>query len=276
MPGYRKRKFYGRRTRRKYRKAGLSYSRKRFAYGRRYRKNRFARAVKKVILKTAEPKHRTVFLTDIKSNVAGGADTLPNPVRYKMLHNGITIVRIINNVFPDAAKHPLPGRGVQDTQRIGDQINASGIMLKMVLDVGSQYRTSTFRVFYCESEQSDGAIEDYQNLFENTTGLTMQDKLNNDRFRLKPIGTYRIQSADQDIDEPGGIVINKWIPFKRKLTFTGSNDDQDHVIQVSKGMKDYLDVVILPWHAISSGPILDPHPVIGSFRATATLHWKDP
>lgn len=276
MPMYRSKRARSRTFRRRFRKSGLSYARKKMTYGRRYKKSRFAKAVKKVILKTAEPKHRTVFLTDIKSNVAGGADSIPNPVRYKLLHNGITIVRIINNTFPDSAKHPLPGRGVQDDQRIGDQINSSGIMLKMCLDVGSQYRTSTFRAFVCESEQSDGAIENYANLFENTTGLTMQDKINNDRFKLKPLGTYRLASADQDIDEPGGIVINKWIPFKRKLTFTGTNVDQNGVIQVAKGMKDYLDVVILPWHAISSGPVLDPNPVIGSFRATATLHWKDP
>lgn len=232
--------------------------------------------MKKVILKTAEPKHRSVFLTDIKSNVNGGADSIPNPVRYKLLHNGITVVRIINNNFPDATKHPMPGRGVQDDQRIGDQINATGIQLKMVLDVGSQYRTSSFRVFMCENEQSDGAIEAYNNLFEVTTGLTMQDKFNNDRFKLKPLGTYRIASADMDIDEPGGIVINKWIPFKRKLTFSPGNIDENTGIKVAKGMKDYLDVIILPWHAISSGPTLDPNPIIGSFRCTATLHWKDP
>lgn len=257
--------------RRRFRKTGLSYARKRLTYGRkRARTSRFAKAVKNVILKTAEPKHRNVFLTEVLGNVEGAEDPIPDPTRYQLFHNGISYVGLMNNNVPDNNKYPFPVRGVGDTDRVGDEIRSIGMRVNMVIDVNNQFRSTKFKLMLVEWNSSGGNPWAYSNLFETTTGLIPLDKINNDKFKCTNLGTYYVRPHDMQGAETTGIQISKWIPFKRRLKFG------DNTQKVNVGTKEQMGILILPFNSVAESEVLFPNPHIANFVATATLHWKDP
>lgn len=224
-----------------------------------------------MILKTAEPKHRNVTLTKVFDSIAqSGRDPIPNPTRWQLFHNCVTYIGLANNITPDYTAYPFPTRGVEDFDRVGDQINAVGIRVNFVMDVNNQFRSCKFKMFLVEWDKANGEPWITSNLFELTTGIAPLDKFDNDRFRIRPVGVYQLRPHDMQNPEVASIQVSKWIPLKRRLTFT------DNTQRIGRGMKDFMGLLIIPFAAMSDSAPLEEGLQVGTINATATLHWKDP
>lgn len=229
----------------------------------------FAKAVKNVILKTAEKKF---IPRDLKDQFSwDGLNIVPGSVdvygQVAVGHNAPFIVNIFNNNSPDSNKHPLPFQGSGDGDRNGDEIFATGIRIRMQLENNANKHNNTWKFWLIEWNSVQGNPCNPGNLFYSWTGTGLLDQVQTDRFKATLIGKYRTTARDVAVDAKTNIFINKWIPFKRKLSFVG-----DTSIQVSKGMKEQVSIVGICYDA--SNTLF--YSGIGNYRMHATFYYKDP
>lgn len=232
-------------------------------------KKGFAKAVKKVVLSTAESKYKTA---DLKTGAYwNGASmvgfTTDNFGQIAVGHNATWQVDILNNHTPNVTHHPIPAQGDGDGMRNGDEIYAKGIRLRMQLenDAGKHNNTWKFWLVEFNSVQGDPCVP--AQFFHQATGNNLLDTVQTDRWTAKLLGTYRTKARDVGQDRKTNIFINKWIPFKRKLCFKADDN-----LQVCKGMKEFLCVVGVCYD--TSNTLFNTG--IGNFRIAATMYYGDP
>lgn len=247
---------------------GRAAAKKKYRWRRKYTRGKtgFAKAVKNVILKTAETKYISRLLTD--TNMTQGAG-LPN--RYAVTHNAVSFYNIFNNTAPDAVKHPIPTQGDGDGNRNGDEIFATGVRLSGSLQVLNANKSATFRMFIVEHNDqvysSGSNLGTYNETFHNVTGSTQLDTFQHDRIRPKYIGTLKCPARDVSDTQDGTINFKKWIPLKRKFTFR-----QDDSPALATGLKNKYSLMILGYDKINTVNLTH----IADIAVHATLYYKDP
>lgn len=235
-------------------------------------KKGFAKAVKKVILSTAESKYRSVRMTDCYTTSSVGT-VIPMTQwvgvtgAFYVNHNRLFRFNIFSNNNPDVNKHPVPSQGNGDGQRNGDEIYAKGIKLRMCLTNGTDHHNAKWRFWLVEWNTVQGDPCVYDNMFHNVSGNLMLDAIQTDRFRATKIGDYRYRSTDISPSVNGEILVSKWIPFKRKLCFTA-----DDSIVIAKGMKEALTIVGVCYDSQNTSQEIS----IGGITCHATLYYGDP
>lgn len=265
---------------RRRRSSRRSYTRRprRYRWRSRYGKRRlfrgkgFKKAVKKVILSTAESKYRTVALNDTSTtNAVGTSISMPAwpgvSNTYYVNHNRLFLFHLINNTNPIANSHPLPGQGNGDAARSGDEIYAKGFMLRLCLTCGSGHHNTKWRFWLIEWNTVQGNPVQYGELMHQVSGNIMLDTIQTDRWRAVKLGDYRYKSTDTAPDANAEILVKKWIPFRRKLCFKTDND-----IVVAKGMKEVLSVVGVAYDSQNTSQEAS----IGGISAHCTLYYGDP
>lgn len=227
-------------------------------------KKGFAKAVKNVILKTAEKKYKSA---DIAANSAYDLTFGGNALN----HNSIVEQTLIDNTNPNSTYQLCMAQGDNDGQRNGDEIYAKGIMYRGGIVIPSDRKNTTFKMCLLEYNTVQGTPTTYGDLFHNVTGKNMLDPLQQDRWKLTVLGTYRYSPHDTNpspIDgNRGEILIKKWIPFKRHLCFK-----EDTSLAYVKGMKERLSII---WLTYDNNSAFDAT-TCGYIRANATLYYGDP
>lgn len=242
-------------------------AKRRSTYRRKFTRGRrgFAKAVKNVILKTAETKYLSRRLTDTNMTEQSV------PSRFNMRHNTLEYFHIFNNTNPDAVKHPIPTQGDGDGNRNGDEIYATGIRIAGSIQVPAIYKNAQFKMFLVEYNDSvfgsGENIGTYNAVMHNVANSVALDTFQHDRLRPKYLGTLRVPTKDINDSNDGGINFKRWIPLKRKMTFR-----QDDSPAVAMGIKDKLSLLFMPYDVITqtSGN------TIGVCNVHATLYYKDP
>ena len=111
-------------------------------------------------------------------------------------------------------------------------------------------------------------------LFHQALNNVMIDGIQTDRWKLHLLGSYRLKSRDLAGMETGAMVarhatilVNKWIPFRRKLTYI-----KDDSLVYAKGMKERLSLIWMTFDATNALEL----DTCGYVRQHATLYYGDP
>lgn len=227
-------------------------------------KKGFAKAVKAVVLSTAESKFRSC---DIPGNSA--YDALIGG--YALNHNSNVQMELVNNNSPATANITYIPAGDSDETRSGNEIFSVGIMLRGSIVIPADRKNARFRIFLLEYNSVVGDPTVYSQFYHNITGRNVLDPIRNDRWTAKPIGTYYYKAKDTSSDpvtgNRGTILIKKWIPWRRQLTYS---DGASYAI--TKGMKERVSLIVQTWDNNSAFDTT----TCGYIRLNATLHFKDP
>lgn len=224
-------------------------------------RSRFSKAVKRVIMSVAEKKRKDTsqlewaFPYDITEK------------GYPIYHNSMQIVYLINNNSPSGVTNLGIFQGDQDDNRNGNEIYSKGIMFRSTIKVSADRKNSTFRMFLVEFNSSQGNPGDKNDFFHNITGSVLLDPKQTDRFKAQYLGTYRVSARDLATTQASTIIVKKWIPFKRHLSYTTDNSGS-----IAKGMKEHLAVVMVAYdttNTIESDKV-------GFVQSSASLYYADP
>jgi len=188
-----------RRYARKFKGKRKSFSKRKFTRKSKSKRSAsFAKAVKRVIMKVAEPK--VVSWAHVKFNVA---------------HN--TPVPLILN-----ASNEMPVQGVGDNQRVGDQINMSGFKIKMLCGQFNDRENVTwqFRVVAVPK----GSTYVYNNWFDPVQNNATLDDINTDFVKVLKSWSYKyVISPDSNNTEEFTFIKKIWIPYKKVIKFGPAN-----------------------------------------------------
>lgn len=230
----------------------MAYSRK-FAkrrYGRKgayprkrkssYSTKRIAKIAKRVVMKTAEPKH--------VSYTFGKAE---------LYHNTFYMGKINDAVC-------MPDPGTQDNNRIGDQINISGFKLRIMLGQKADRPNVTFKIYVVRVPK--GSSYNYSQWFENMTNNVLLDSPNTDFIKVLHSSTWKPHdgSMDNATDE---YVYSRtlWIPYKHKLKFGPANGAETH-------NDNDIYFMYAPFDAY--GTLITDN--IAYIEYVSTMHYRDP
>lgn len=232
-------------------------------------KSGFAKAVKNVILRTAEKKFRSVDLS-----FSSAFDLLKNG--WPLNHNSVVAAPIFDNTFPDNATQPVPSQGIGDSSRNGDEIYGKGITLRGSIDFAFDRTNAITKMYLVEWNTTQGSLTK-ADLQYPITGNVMLDPFQSDRWKVKYIGTVRPRTGNYHHYDVEGIPVEsgktqtvlfkKFIPFKRKLSF---KEDSSNVI--CKGMKERLSLVFITYDALNTVSSA----TMAYARVNATFHYGDP
>lgn len=203
---------------------------------------RFAKAVKRVLLKTCEPK-KTSF----------------NITQTIIKHNVPHVLHCINS----AAN--MPSQGIGDNQRIGDQINTSGFRIRFIFGQYADRENVTWQVRIISVPKGSAYV--YGQWFDNVTGNVMLDDMNEDFVKVQKTYTFKtVLSPDSNNTEEFTFVKKFWIPYKRLLKFGPANAAITH--------NDSEDRYILITAYDAYGTLITDN--LGYILGNCALHFKDP
>lgn len=215
-----------------------------------YARKGFAKAVRGVILKTSETMYKS------KSQTTATC-----------LHNNLYHIMDM-----DANSTLWPAQGDGDGNRKGDEIYATGIMIRGAANLPYDRKGTRLRFFLVEYDWNQtGSPETYSNFFHNTTGNGMLDTIQSKRFKVHASWTqrwYGNNEANATAVE-ATILFKKWIPLKRKINF-----QSDTSTVVTRGLKESFRLMVLPYDTINTSSVLDT--VVNGIECCATLYYKDP
>lgn len=112
---------------------------------------------------------------------------------------------------------------------IGDQVNISGISIKMMLELNERYSDVTFRIFVVKCAKGDVPTD--ANLWNNQSANRMIDTINTERFSIVAsktlkmtapnhgnvgtMGTGGFITGDQETFSRATRIVKMWIPGKK-------------------------------------------------------------
>ena len=197
--------------------------------------------IKRTVLKVAEPKERTTLIDKIE-----------------MYHNVFTTVHL------NTAGN-MPSQGTQEVQRVGDQINTSGFMIRALFGQKTDRPNVTFRWFIVKVPK--GSTYTYANWFRNITSNVMLDNINTDFCKVLKQGTMRPNEAG--LGATGGdeytFVRKYFVPYKKLLKFGPADGSQTH-------NDEDIYLLIAPYDAF--GSLVSDN--VAYMQAAFTLYYKDP
>jgi len=133
---------------------------------------KFDEAVKRVLLKTTEPKKHSYALgkVDIKHNL---------PYTFLHLNNPVT----------------MPAQGTGDNERVGDQIITSGFTLKLVFGQFADRENVTWQLRVVSVPKGSGYT--YNQWYDNVTNNVMLDDMNEDFVTVQKTYTFKTAQGAQ-------------------------------------------------------------------------------
>ena len=209
-------------------------------------RTKFAKAVRKVILSTAEKcyKSRQVDGQSFNHDSLGGV-VIWNPSTTSI----------------------WPSQGNGDGERRGDEIYATGIMMRAVFQIPQDRRNTKFKMWYVAyDDQNTGGINK-STFFHNVSNNVMVDPVQTDRWRgVKYLGIYKCSASDQTTgSQDKTIIMKKWIPLKRKVNF------QTDSSSLPIGVPPIGAIMIAPYDTITS---VTTDTLITNSEITFTLYFK--
>lgn len=223
----------------------LMRRRKRSRYGVRGRSN-IARICKSVILKTAEPKQKTVAIA-----------------KTDLYHNTFHVHQINYHMN-------MPGEGDNESERVGDRINTGGYLLRFLIAQQTDRPNCTFRYYVVSTNK--GNVYNYSTFFLNLMSNILLDSPNKDYVTVHKSGYIRTPKADSSyfIGANGAsrektMPFKLWVPWKKLLKFgpgQGATIPQEKDLYLLIGAFDAYGTLITD--------------IVGYFHASQTLYYKDP
>lgn len=204
-------------------------------------KGKFARAVKKVILRTAE--------TKAKNTDYGKTELYHNVTQSSVLNIGAA----------------WPVQGTADNQRLGDEINMTGIKLRFLFGQKGDRPNVNWRLVIGAVPQNYTYV--YGSFFKNVTGNSLLDEVNKDRvqvlhqkwFKPMDIITYG-QAGGDEYTFTRQVFISR-----KKLIKFGTDAGTDHNDKT-------IMMVLVPYDAY--GSLLSDN--IAYVQTWQSLYYKDP
>jgi len=240
MPGYK----------RKYTYANTSSYRRHMKSRKPYRKpvkrkiSAFAKRVKAVVLKTCELKRAPISVAKVEvyHNAFAGQT-------YKINGSG---------------NMPLGG-GLQQSNRIGDQINTMGWKIRLLFGQKADRPNVNWRFIVFQIPKGNAVA--YNDVFKNVTGNVMLDETNTDTTKVLFSRTFRpnqagLMNAGQD---EYTFIKKYWIPHKKLYKFGPGENVQDH---------NQMDVYVAIMAFDAFGAAITDN--IGYMQMFFELHYKDP
>lgn len=168
-----------------------------------------------------------------------------------------------------AGQTMFPSQGNTDGNRKGDEILCQGMRFRCQLNVPYDRRSSAFKFFFVQWNTSQGSPGTRTDFLHDITGSIMLDPIQTDRWPgVKYLGTYRPISRDlSPTDQHSTILINKWIPFKKKVTF--NNDGSE----VPSNLKEEGAIIVFSYGYTGA---LQTDTLAQNCQCTLTLYYKDP
>ena len=207
----------------------------------RFNTRRLRTLIKRTVLKTCESKERTTLYDKVE-----------------MFHNVFTTYHI------NQAGN-MPSQGTQEVQRIGDQINMSGFMLRCLFGQKVDRPNVTFRYFIVKVPKA--SVYSYATWFRNITSNVLLDNINTDFCKVLKTGVMRPNEAG--LSNAGGdeytFTRKFFIPYKKLIKFGPSDSSQTH-------NDDDIYWLIAPYDAF--GTLITDN--VAYMQAALTLYYKDP
>lgn len=205
-----------------------------------------------------------------------------NETKYKSIsqstsalnHNTLTeIMKLWDNV----GNGIFPSQQVTDGDRIGDEIQAVGIMIRGQIEIPYDRRDTVCDIYYVTNNTAVGGVTK-GTLFHNVTGNVMLDPIQTKRFsQVKKCGRYRCRPSDAGMHSTGAwladnvitktIHFKKWIPLKRNVKFVADAST------VAANLPELGGLYMACADTLSTA---SGDNVVASVDCTATLYYKDP
>lgn len=219
--------------------------------------------MKAVTLKMSEPKRNDVPYAFSSTGV--------------MVHD--TLYEVLLNTTDQASTLP-PTRlivGGGPSSRIGDEVYSTGFMVRGTFGIPFDRRNTIIKIWLLEYNTNQGSPTNQAQWYRDTTGNNMLDPINNDRFPgVKLLRTLRVKARDLyiergDVTDSGSlaqIYYNIWIPFKRKLRYTGTAQTPP-----ISGCKERLSLIATAYDTAST---ITTDNLIEDHKQVITWYYKDP
>jgi len=169
-------------------------------------KSSFAKRVKRVMLKTCEPKHVDTIFGKIELYHNGGA-----------LYSGVGAIHLNKSTN-------MPAQGTGDEQRVGDMINTKGISFKMMC--GQKFDRPNVQWRWWVLGVPKGSIWSYTSWFRAIVGNTMLDDPNTDFVRIIKSGYARPNQASlaSGVNEREFTFTKRiFVPYRKVVKFGPAN-----------------------------------------------------
>jgi hypothetical protein len=201
----------------------------------------FAKRVKKVLLKVAEPKNKYTAMG-----------------KQEMYHN-VTDYKVINN------SGWMPTQGVGDNQRIGDMVNISGFRLRIMY--GSKQDRPNVNWRWWVVKIPKGSAATYVNCFNAYTNNVMIDDINTDFCKVLKKGSFSSKWAGQDatVGKESTSFKTISVPYKKLYKFGPGNGAVTH---------NDDDVALITAAYDAYGTLLTDN--IGYFESMLDIYYRDP
>jgi len=204
-------------------------------------RRRLTAIIKRTVLKSNEPKSKN-----------------------KTIDKGELYHNVIYNVLLNAPSH-MPSQGVKDTERVGDQINMSGIKLRVLFGQKTDRPNVTFRYWFLSVPKGSAYV--YNQWFEAITNNVLLDDVNKDFVKVLQTGQMRPNEAG--LGAVGGdeytFTRKFWVPYRKTIKFGPSDTATTH---------NDDDVWFLLAAYDAYGTVITDN--IAYFQAAATIFYKDP
>lgn len=213
-------------------------------------RGKFAKAVKKVILSSAE----RCFKSYQQDGFTMQHDTLREV--YIWSNSGT----VVNTIFPS--------QGNSDSDRRGDEIYAQGITMRCVLQIPYDRRNVKIKAWFVQYNATQGDPADKTQFFHSICNNTHIDPRNSDRFpNAKYLGTFKCSAADCIMTGDKTIMLTKYLPFSKKLHFKIDAGN------MPTNVNDRGSIIWAAYDTVTSS-ILDT--VVTNAECCFTLHYRDP
>lgn len=203
------------------------------------------RLIRKIVLKTSETKYKTL--------------SLPKQELYhNLLHN-----------FGTNLVSSFPLQGDTDASRNGDEIYATGMMVRMMFGQKLDRPNVTYKVWVVGYNDNSQDLTTYGNFLHNTTGNVLLDSVQTKRYKILKSLTLKSRGTSMEVGEAGKEFIRTakfWLPIKKKIKFI--KDDSNS----SSNYYPHINIIVSPYDAY--GTLNTDN--IGYAQASATLYYKDP
>jgi len=164
-----------------------------------------------------------------------------------------------------------PSQGDGERERVGNEIQTTGIMIRGAFEVPHDRRNTKFKLWLVEHNSQQGDPSVRTNLQYNTNNNGMLDPVKKNVWGrgLTYLGQYKCQSADQNTGtmEDKTILMKRWIPFKRKIRFLSDGSK----VPVG-GCKENCFLVLIPYDSYGT---LETDIIVTTADVSFTLYYKD-
>lgn len=241
---------------------------KKLMRGRRRRpRGGFAKAVKKVILKTADTKFRSQQIRDVSDGLLGGGlfhNTIQNYHLWDQTNNIPTQQNLGTSLFPP--------QGTEDFEMLGNEIYMTGIMLRGTMQIPyDRVKGTTVKMWLVQYNSVQEAPTNLT-FFHNITNNTHLDPLDSDRYRAKYMGVLHpiwrgIAGDDSVSSRDATLMFKRWIPMKKKVLM------RNNPLQRMDNLKERCAIVFAAYDKFSASTN---DRIVTAFQIAATMYFKDP